>query len=94
MRLSVDGYILPAQRARVGEQKPRSDRINNKRYTTPISTAAPKRNTALFMAVFLVLVVAAEGAFAFLRLDDLLTVLAAMQQILMQAASVHVVSPY
>ena len=46
------------------------------------------------MAVFLVLVVTAEGAFAFLRLDDLLTVLAAMQQILMQAASVHVVSPY
>ena len=46
------------------------------------------------MAVFFVLVVAAKSAFAFLRLNDLLAVLAAMQQILMQAASVHVVSPY
>ena len=41
------------------------------------------------MAVFFVLVVTAKSAFAFLRLNDLLTVLAAMQQILMQTASVH-----
>lgn len=41
------------------------------------------------MAVFFVLVVTAKSAFAFLRLNDLLAVLAAMQQILMQTASVH-----
>ena len=41
------------------------------------------------MAVFFVLIVTAKSAFAFLRLNDLLAVLAAMQQILMQTASVH-----
>ena len=41
------------------------------------------------MAVFFVLVVTAKGTFAFFRLDDLLAVLAAVQQVLMQTASVH-----
>ena len=41
------------------------------------------------MAVFFVLVVTAKGTFAFFRLDDLLTILAAVQQVLMQTASVH-----
>ena len=41
------------------------------------------------MAVFFVLVVTAKGTFAFFRLNDLLPVLAAVQQVLMQTASVH-----
>ena len=41
------------------------------------------------MAVFFVFVVTAKGAFAFFRLDDLLAILAAVQQVLMQTASVH-----